>query len=266
MLMNQRVLLQMDNTTAVTYVNKMGGRVSLLSHLAETLWNWCLHQNIQVQAQYIPGEINQIADRLSRKGAEHQDWMLNPEIFQKINFLWGPHKTDLFASRLNHQLPIFYSWHPEPGATAIDAFLQPWQNIQGWANPPFGLIGRVLEKVRKDRCTITLIAPIWPTQPWFSILLTMLIDFPRLLPQQHELYLPGTLGNEQPQGVSNWNSAAWRISGKQNYSKAFQKILFNSYPPNLGIPLSKIINIVGDYLQNGGINNLSQHLIFLPLK
>jgi hypothetical protein len=35
--------------------------------------------------------------------------------------------VDLFASRLNHQIPIFYSWHPEPGTTAVDAFLQPWQ-------------------------------------------------------------------------------------------------------------------------------------------
>jgi hypothetical protein len=263
---NHQILLQMDNTTAVSYVNKMGGRVSLLSQLAETLWDWCLQQNIQLQAQYLPGELNKVADYLSRKGAEHQDWMLNPMIFQQLNHLWGPHQVDLFASRLNHQIPIFYSWHPEPGTTAVDAFLQPWQNIRGWANPPFSLIGRVLEKVRKDKCTITLIAPIWSTQPWFPILIAMLIDYPRLLPQNQDLFLPGKLGNEQALRSPNWNSAAWHISGKQSYSKAFQQTLLTSYPPNLGIPLSKIINIVGDYLQNGGINNLSQHLIFLPLK
>ena len=28
----------------------------------------------------------------------------------------------VFASRLNKQLPIYVSWHPDPGASFIDAF------------------------------------------------------------------------------------------------------------------------------------------------
>jgi hypothetical protein len=266
LLKDQRVLLQMDNTTAVSYVNKMGGRVSILSHLAETLWNWCLQRKISVQAQYLPGTLNRVADQLSRKGAERQDWMLNPEIFYQLDQIWGPHQIDLFASRLNHQLPTFFSWHPEPGAAAIDAFLQPWHTFLGWANPPFGLIGRVLEKVRKERCTMTLIAPIWPTQPWFPILLSTLIDYPYLLPHQKELFLPGFLGNEQALDHPHWNSAAWHISGKRNSSKDFQQRLLNSSPPNFGIPLSKIINTVGDYLLDGGMNNPFQHLRFLLIE
>ena len=36
--------------------------------------------------------------------------------------------------------------------------------------------------VAKDRAEIIIIAPIWPTQTWFTAALKMLIDCPRILP------------------------------------------------------------------------------------
>ena len=62
-----RVRLLMDNLTATHYINKMGGTKSpVLARLALDLWEWCLHHNILIEAQYLPGVLNIRADRESR--------------------------------------------------------------------------------------------------------------------------------------------------------------------------------------------------------
>ncbi len=61
------VLLKMDNTTAVAYVNNQGGTVSReLVRLSKELWTWCLQRNITIKAQHLPGRLNQVADSESR--------------------------------------------------------------------------------------------------------------------------------------------------------------------------------------------------------
>ena len=121
------VLLQMDNTTAVAYVNNLGGTVSpQLTTLAKTLWMWALQRDITLTAQHIPGVSNIVADTESRTVRDRTDWKLSPEIFSQINQIFGPLEVDLFASRLTHQLPRYFSWRPDPLAEATDAFRQDW--------------------------------------------------------------------------------------------------------------------------------------------
>ena len=46
------VLLRIDNTTAVAYINHLGGAVSReLVNLTKDLWMWCLERNIHITAQ-----------------------------------------------------------------------------------------------------------------------------------------------------------------------------------------------------------------------
>jgi hypothetical protein len=52
---------------------------------------------------------------------------------------------------------------------------------KGYANPPWSLIGQVLSKVQMDKARIALVAPVWKTQPWYPLLLQMLIAIPRLI-------------------------------------------------------------------------------------
>ena len=48
------VLLKIDNTTAVTYINRLGGPVSLLAtEITKELWLWCLQRNITLKAQHL---------------------------------------------------------------------------------------------------------------------------------------------------------------------------------------------------------------------
>ena len=50
------IQLQLDNTTAVVYVNNMGGSKSLeLDQLAKDLWGWSISREIWVSAVHIPG-------------------------------------------------------------------------------------------------------------------------------------------------------------------------------------------------------------------
>ena len=99
------ILLKMDNTTAVAYVNRMGGTASpTLSQLTKDLWLWCMERNILLQA-HLPGVLNSIADKESRTWSDRSEWRLSPALFQRINHQLGPLSTDLFASRLSAQLP-----------------------------------------------------------------------------------------------------------------------------------------------------------------
>ena len=82
----EAILLKMDNVTAVTYINKMGGTQSEgLCQLALTIWNWCLHQNIFLITEYLT-----VADEESRNMEDCCNWMLNPLIFRQIQEQMGP--------------------------------------------------------------------------------------------------------------------------------------------------------------------------------
>ena len=61
------VLLKIDNTMTVAYINNQGGTVSKeLVSLTRDFWMWCLKRNIHIQAQYWPGIMNDVAERESR--------------------------------------------------------------------------------------------------------------------------------------------------------------------------------------------------------
>ena len=62
------VRLQIDHTTAVAYVNNMGGSKSPnLNSLAQEIWDWCIQRQLWVSATHIARELNVSADSKSRK-------------------------------------------------------------------------------------------------------------------------------------------------------------------------------------------------------
>ena len=86
--------------------------------------------------------------------------MLNPAIFKTRNSLFGPLTVDLFASRVTTQCQAYYSWQPVPYAVATDAFLQDWSKANGFANPSWALIARVLAQVQTQKTQMVLEAPV----------------------------------------------------------------------------------------------------------
>ena len=56
------ILLRIDNTTVVAYINNLGGTVSReLVMLTRDLWMWCLERNIHIAAVHLPGVLNTIS-------------------------------------------------------------------------------------------------------------------------------------------------------------------------------------------------------------
>ena len=51
----------MDNTTAIAYINRMGGLSTVLASLVYEIWQWCLKREISITAQHIPGIYNKIS-------------------------------------------------------------------------------------------------------------------------------------------------------------------------------------------------------------
>ena len=177
------VSLNMDNSMAVAYINhKRGTHSPHLVQLALDFWNWCIQRDIFVVAHHVPGKIPQE----SRLFVENTDWMLDPSLIRP--FLRHC-QTDLFATRLTHQLPTYISWRPDPKALHSDAFSLNWNRLKGYAFPPFNLIPGLLNKLVTDQTEIVLIAPIWQAQPWWPLLLQLLVQQPFLLPVSTHLLI-----------------------------------------------------------------------------
>ena len=75
-----------------------------------------MSRNIHLSAAHVPGVDNVQADKESRSHNLDTEWQLKPEIFAQLQDRFGPLEIDLFASRLNHQLPKYAAWRPDPQA------------------------------------------------------------------------------------------------------------------------------------------------------
>ena len=53
-----------DNSTAVAYVNNMGGKIVSLNCISYSIWELCLSFDSSIEAFHVPGVQNVCADRL----------------------------------------------------------------------------------------------------------------------------------------------------------------------------------------------------------
>jgi hypothetical protein len=214
---NKHVHIQifMDNTTSVSYINKYGGKTQILDELAREIWLWCLERKITISAVHLPGTTNQEADTLSRSFNDDLEWSLCNKIFSKIQKVFPGISIDLFASRLNKKLENYVSLRPEPTAVAVDAFTLCWSDALHYIFPPFSLIGKILQKIEQDSAEAVVIAPIWPTQTWWALLIHMITGPCFLLPQPKEiLRLPHKPDQRHP--LKKMRLGVFRLSGKHS--------------------------------------------------
>ena len=212
-LKHQQVQIGINNKTAMTYINKLGGtRSHRLTFLALEMWNFAADRNLTLSAVYVPGEENQIADKKSRVFQDSLEWMLHPALFQALQKEVGCFSIDLFATRVNHQVPAFVSWRPEPGAVATDAFNVKWVFQLAYLFPPFCMIKSCLRKIQQDQSHCVLITPVWKSSPWYPVTLSLLVGQPLLLPRRLDLLrLPGTKKIHPLCLQKNFRLAAWPI-------------------------------------------------------
>jgi hypothetical protein len=233
---------------AVYYIDTMGGRIESLNSLTRDIWQWCIKRDIWLSACHLPGKENIEADRLSRSTNIDLEWKLNTKVYHEINSLYGPQYIDLFASRINHQLPRYVSYLPDPNVEFADAF-----SFNGFAFPPFSIVGKVLQKLIAEETDLTLIAPLWTTQHWFPKMLHHIVQDSFIIPSQK--FQPLLTQPTHPQmkhplkklilGVFSLSGKLWNI---QDYHKKLQTLPFHSgelqHKDNIGRISQKGIHFV----------------------
>ena len=228
---NSSVLVSTDNTTVVAYIRHQGGTHS--TELSEEVWNvlnLCLAHNIHLLAKHIPGRLNILADRMSRIDKPiSTEWSLNQEIANKIFQIMGFPSIDLFATRMNHRLPIYVSPIPDQVVLSIDSLSMDWNRMHTYAFPPFHLIPAVINKIRLSQCKIVLIAPLWPDRPWLSELLGLLVSPPVSLPVIPNL-LAQLKGRILHQNLGHLQLHAWELSSNLSEINNFQARLQSTSP------------------------------------
>ena len=91
---NQTVLVAIDNSTVVAYINKQGGTHS--AEMCALLWKimtWCHHYQITLRAMHIPCDLP-----FQSNEVQSTEWSLHLQVFKQIcQKLFTPH-ADLFAT------------------------------------------------------------------------------------------------------------------------------------------------------------------------
>ena len=149
----------------------------------------------------------------SRSMKDRSDWKLDRSVFLTIDKIYGPMEVDLFASRLTNQCRRYFSWRPDPFAEATDAFLQDWTRLCQ-TTVELGTKGANESTISRGRSNSGS-----PSMPWYPLLLSLLLDWPRLLPKQDTAIESVPI---MPQLV------VWSISGKDSMNKVFQAKLRTS--------------------------------------
>ena len=98
----------------------------------------------------------------------------------------------------------------------VNAFSISWQDRPFYAFPPFAVIGKVLHNIVLDVATGIIAVLNWSTQPWYSLLMKLLIDF----------HISHT---------NKLNLLACMISGKTQEQQTFQQRALGS-SSRVGIP------------------------------
>lgn len=207
------IRIKTDNFVAAAYLNKMGGKVPQLCRITEKIHQFALARNLTISAEWIPGKDNKIADSISRIRNNYADKMLHPRVFKEIQRKFGKMEIDLFATEQTRQVHRYVSRRAEENSWYVDVFSRPLpKGLKMYANPPFVLIGRFLAKVRREKANVTLVAPVWPSQPWWPDLMQMMKGDPLPLRGNPMFLLPETYPQQLIQ-PPRWEMIACQISG-----------------------------------------------------
>ena len=165
---NHVIQVLSDNSAAVAAIRRGTSTIFHLSMIAELIWRRAALMNWTLSVSHIQGRFNVLADQLSRNVALSTEWALPHHVFRNILRRNPGLQIDMFATRLNNQLPLYISPCPDKSAVEVDALSIPWDRWDHlYLYPPSTLISRVLPKLLNSHFkTAILVTPETPSKPW----------------------------------------------------------------------------------------------------
>ncbi|MPC47740.1 hypothetical protein E2C01_041496 [Portunus trituberculatus] len=209
----------------------------------DILW-WCEDNSVSLRPRFVLGWHNALADVLSCE-CVRSEWTLHPVVCRQVFQVWSAPQVDLFATALNHQLPLYVSPLQDPGAWKEDAYAFPLEGLDQNAFPPFSRMRRVLLWIRGAACIhVSLITLCWHQADWFPLLLSLLVNHPRVLPPWASLLRQPHrhLFHKSPGAL---HLHAWRLSSASSEREAFCRGLLDLWPVRSDSPLPEFIRQSG---------------------
>ena len=157
-----------DNKSCVSIIS-CGSSKPHLHELSLSIFELCAKNDISLEVQWIPRDLNTQADQIS-KFFDFDDWAVSTEFFQFVDALYGPHTVDRFADGTNTKLPVFFSRFLTPGTSGVDAFSVSWEGENNWLVPPIYLVPRVIQHCVASGAVGTLVVPKWPSSPFWPLI------------------------------------------------------------------------------------------------
>jgi len=200
------VAIYIDASSVEWALRRGSSRSAVLMPMVRQAWIRWAELGLRVFIRPVRSKENP-ADAPSRY-IDKSDWKLHPSCFQALSQRWGSHSIDLFATETNRQVPRFCTRWPSPLAVALDAFAISWAaEARPWINPPWDLLPRVLQKLRLEGASATVIAPRWLSATWWPDLVELAREILVFDPEP-ESFLPGHLGSVSALGSPHWQYVA----------------------------------------------------------
>ena len=160
------VRIQADNRS-LFYIASKGSSSCLQIHdLLVNLFWLCSEAEIRWDIMWLPRELNEQADRLSKE-LDEDDWCLDPKFWAVIQARFGPFDCDMFASGETALLESFCSLYWCPGVSFVNCFSRSWSEGNLWWHPNPRDMGKVLRKVKGDRARGSVLLPVWSGALWW---------------------------------------------------------------------------------------------------
>ena len=134
-----------------------------------------------------------------------------PKGVSRASSINGEPSSRFVSSRLNHQLPQYITWRPDPFSQGTNAMHHDWSQNYLYASP-FLPYEQNFTVGQERTPSMLLITPTWPTQPWYSSLPQMSLETPVIHPRISSL-LKDPLWKEHPLITNKTlRLAVWKIS------------------------------------------------------
>ena len=206
---NAVVHILTDNITALAAVRRPTSKNRTVATLSELIWRRATTLNWTLTIAHISGKFNVLADQLSRDTTISTEWSLQYKDFQKILKRHPLLQVDLFATRLNNQLPNYVSPCPDQNAVGVNAMSIDWNRWDHlYLYPPTPMISKALPRLLESNFkSAILITPDTPTQPWF-----MALKLRQTPSHVMKVWLRQVVGNRLEYNQNPTNLRVWKLS------------------------------------------------------